>query len=230
MGFFVRMWEPVSSVVMTYIEKSSEKLLGKTQQIWWRNEFQTTQGNLPHIHCLLWTDENKDTGTFEDRIVAQKPLLRFNFEFQKFRRIGLHTDKADAFYCYKKAIKNTTFVLQRTTDITGALIPSLPAEHDLLSFRNRSEPFTRSFPNTGQKWVGKKEGFHDTLTVTEKSQAGKWFNPCQKWKRDRHESTSVCFDRLSRKFADLRQVPVGSLYCEICCWCWGKSKGFDFSW
>ena len=47
MSLFVRMWERTSSVVMEYIEKSSEKPFGKVARIWWRYEFQTTQGNLP---------------------------------------------------------------------------------------------------------------------------------------------------------------------------------------
>ena len=87
MGLIVRMWERVSSVVMTYIENSSEKLLGKIQRTWWRYEFQTTQGNLPHIPCLLWTDENKDMTAFQDRVVDQKSQLLFNLESQSFFRL-----------------------------------------------------------------------------------------------------------------------------------------------
>ena len=65
MGMFVRMWERMSSVVMEYIEKSSERPLGEVLRIWWRYEFQTSQGNLPHIHCLLWVNELKSSECFQ---------------------------------------------------------------------------------------------------------------------------------------------------------------------
>ena len=58
MGLFTIMRERVSAVVvMEYIEKSTEKSLGDVDRIWWRYEFEATQGNLPHIHCLLWVNE-----------------------------------------------------------------------------------------------------------------------------------------------------------------------------
>ena len=53
MGMFVRLWERTSGVIMDYIQKSDERPLGKVLRIWWRYEFQITQGNLPHIHCVM---------------------------------------------------------------------------------------------------------------------------------------------------------------------------------
>ena len=31
------------------------------KKIWWRHEYQETQGNLSHIHALLWTDDDLET-------------------------------------------------------------------------------------------------------------------------------------------------------------------------
>ena len=57
MGMFVRLRERTSAVMMDYIDKSYEKHLGEVLGNWWRYEFQTTQGNFPHIHRLLWIEE-----------------------------------------------------------------------------------------------------------------------------------------------------------------------------
>ena len=80
MSLFVRMWERVSSIVMNYIENSPEKPFGEVQRIWWRYEFQTTKGNLPHIHCLVWVKEKKNETSFQDRVVAQKNQLLYTLE------------------------------------------------------------------------------------------------------------------------------------------------------
>ena len=191
MGLFVRMWERVSSVVMTYIEKSSEQPLGNIQRIWWRYEFQTTQGNLPHIHCLLWTDENKDMSAFQDRIVAQKSQLLFNLESQNFREIGLLKDKNDAFDCYKEAVKihyhscaATNYRCHKRVDSKGKSFcrypvypPSMSYYHSEIDVNHSDEAF-QILHKCGL--AKEKEGFHDTLTVTEELQAGQWFYPSRK--------------------------------------------------
>ena len=44
---------------MNYIFTSPEKPLRTIERFWWRWEYQDANGNLPHIHCLLWTKEDK---------------------------------------------------------------------------------------------------------------------------------------------------------------------------
>ena len=55
-----RAWYRAAEAVMRYIEKSPEKPLGTVKNLWYRYEFQSTVGNLPHIHAVVWTVETKD--------------------------------------------------------------------------------------------------------------------------------------------------------------------------
>ena len=55
----IRTWFKVGKMFMNYILTSPEKPLGTIERHWWRWEYQDANGNLPHIHCLLWTKENK---------------------------------------------------------------------------------------------------------------------------------------------------------------------------
>ena len=57
---FTRAWYRSANAIMEYIEKSPEKPLGTVTKLWYRFEFQSTKGNLPHIHAVIWTKENHD--------------------------------------------------------------------------------------------------------------------------------------------------------------------------
>ena len=55
----IRTWYKVGKALMDYILSSAEEPLAKIIRSWWRWENQDKEGNLPHIHCLLWTLEDK---------------------------------------------------------------------------------------------------------------------------------------------------------------------------
>ena len=50
----MRQWAKTASIFMNYLAKSNEEPLGAIAKIWWRFEFQDAEGNLPHIHSLIW--------------------------------------------------------------------------------------------------------------------------------------------------------------------------------
>ena len=104
-SLFFRMWEKVSSVVMIYIENSNERPFGEIVRIWWRYEFQTTQGNLPHIHCLVWVNDCKTSPPCQDRVVLTKSQLLYSLESEFLQTIGLVDDKDAAFALYKDAVR-----------------------------------------------------------------------------------------------------------------------------
>jgi len=56
----VRNWMEVSEIYMHYLAKSPERPLGKVKKIWWRHEYQDSSGNLSHIHCLIWTEDDDE--------------------------------------------------------------------------------------------------------------------------------------------------------------------------
>jgi len=68
----IRTWFKVGKMFMNYIVTSPEKPLGTIEKHWWRWEYQDASGNLPHIHCLLWTKESKhelmDLVKLQDRV------------------------------------------------------------------------------------------------------------------------------------------------------------------
>ena len=55
----IRTWFKVGRMYMNYIFQSPERPMGNVEKHWWRWEYQDADGNLPHIHCLLWTKEDK---------------------------------------------------------------------------------------------------------------------------------------------------------------------------
>ncbi len=54
-----RTWLKVAKLYMNYIFTSEEHPLGVVLRYWWRFEYQDAEGNLPHLHGVLCTAENK---------------------------------------------------------------------------------------------------------------------------------------------------------------------------
>ena len=52
----VRCWSRSVRHFVNLLKSSSEGILGKIIKIWGRAEFQTTAGNLPHYHILIWLE------------------------------------------------------------------------------------------------------------------------------------------------------------------------------
>ena len=52
----VRAWSNCVGFLVEHLLKSKENILGKVIKLWGRAEFQTTVGNLPHYHILLWSE------------------------------------------------------------------------------------------------------------------------------------------------------------------------------
>ena len=191
MGLFTRMWERVSAVVMHYIEKSTEKPLGDVNRIWWRYEFQTTQGNLPHIHCLLWVNEKKTDAAFQNRIVAKKSQLLYDLTSQYLRNFELIRDDEHAFEVYKDAVsfhhhscEATKFRCHKKTNEKGESFcrypvypPSTNYYHEEIEVHHSDQAF-ELLQKCGL--AKPKVGFNNTLCVTEDLKAGQWFYPKQK--------------------------------------------------
>ena len=191
MSLFVRMWERVSAIVMQYIEQSNEKPLGDVNRIWWRYEFQSTQGNLPHIHCLLWVNENKLDESFQNRVVAMKSQLFNSLQSPLFRQIGLVESYDDGFDKFKEAVRihyhscsAVNFRCHKKTDEKGdthcrypIYPPSMEYFHSEIEVSHSDDTFS-ILEKCGL--AKSKEGFVDTYTVTEDLKAGQWFYPSRK--------------------------------------------------
>ena len=67
MSTIVRCWSRSVQYLINLITYSNENILGKVDKIWGRAEFQSTAGNLPHYHVLLWIKP----GTFNTNDLIQ---------------------------------------------------------------------------------------------------------------------------------------------------------------
>jgi hypothetical protein len=56
----LRHWMEVSEIWMMYISESPEQPLGKINNMWVRHEYQDGEGNLSHLHGLLWVDKSTE--------------------------------------------------------------------------------------------------------------------------------------------------------------------------
>ena len=77
MSMVVRCWSRSIKYLINLILHSSENLIGKVEKIWGRAEFQTTVGNLPHYHVLLWVNPN----SYDENIIQCSEQTIFQ-EFQ----------------------------------------------------------------------------------------------------------------------------------------------------
>jgi hypothetical protein len=92
----IRTWFKVGRMYMNYIIGSSEHPLGKIERHWWRWEYQDAMGNLPHIHCLLWTAESKhnadDLIRLQNRIRCSQETFLSQTEVEELFQEGLLPD------------------------------------------------------------------------------------------------------------------------------------------
>ena len=72
MPLYMRLWERAVVFFIEYLEKSTEKPLGTVTNIFPRFEFQTSKGNAPHLHVIVWTAESKN-----DPVILNKVLGSF---------------------------------------------------------------------------------------------------------------------------------------------------------
>ena len=70
MPLYMRLWERAATFFIKYLEKSTEKPLGTIKNIFPRFEFQTSKGNAPHLHVIIWTTESKNDPVIQKKIVG----------------------------------------------------------------------------------------------------------------------------------------------------------------
>ena len=70
MPLYMRLWERAATFMIRYIERSNDKPLGTITNIFPRFEFQTSKGNAPHLHVIIWTLEKKSDPIIKQKIVG----------------------------------------------------------------------------------------------------------------------------------------------------------------
>ena len=115
-----RAWYRSAVTLMHYIENSPEKPLGTVSKLWYRIEFQSTKGNLPHIHAVIWTEETREelqhkvscsgsSALFELRKIANETdLIRDDNVFDLWNllmTVQTHSCEKAGFRCHK-VVKN----------------------------------------------------------------------------------------------------------------------------
>ena len=129
MILFMLMWERACTYFIQYLLKSPEKPLGTILRIFPRFEFQTTRGNAPHMHIVIWISESKHNpiirkfvvGSFRElygelRKLFQSGCLLVSSEekidelMQLARAVLTHSCEKSGFRCHKKRDGNGDLV------------------------------------------------------------------------------------------------------------------------
>ena len=92
-----RAWYRSATALMEYLERSPDKPLGTVTKIWYRFEFQSTKGNLPHIHAVIWTKESKEELKFKVSCSGASAL----FELRKISSETKLLEKNDVLDCWE---------------------------------------------------------------------------------------------------------------------------------
>ena len=114
----LRSWQRASRLVMNYICKSTEQPLGPVERIWYRYEFQDKTAGFPHIHALIWTNEDPFSNRVRERVCCSLPTFLFKLpeSYEKsiekkneigklFHKYQTHDCKKAQFRCHKKTDK-----------------------------------------------------------------------------------------------------------------------------
>ena len=70
MPLYMLMWERACTYFVEYLLKSPEKPLGSVVRIFPRFEFQTSRGNAPHMHIVIWITESKHDVPIRKKVVG----------------------------------------------------------------------------------------------------------------------------------------------------------------
>jgi len=97
----IRTCMEVGEIFMDYLVYSPEMPCGKITKYWWRYEFQDTKGNLPHIHCLLWTDDDNED-VIRNRIRCSLADLLRDDDIEHMLDLGIMLSEHDVYMVRRK--------------------------------------------------------------------------------------------------------------------------------
>ena len=150
----LRCWMEILHIWILYITKSPDRPLGRITRFFFRFELQEATANLPHLHSLLWTDDNLQTNeglaTALDRIRGTVDDIIRPDERDKYFREGVFQshedmldfqDQMDSFLRHKhdrrcKVYKQQENGTQQETLVCKVpdrwIISSSPSEHTFI--------------------------------------------------------------------------------------------------
>ncbi|KAF4714116.1 hypothetical protein FOZ62_022488, partial [Perkinsus olseni] len=173
---------------------SPEQPLGPVKKLWWRWEFQTTRGNLPHIHALVWTGEDPESDAVRNRVAA---TLKHSFhDWHSFRDAGLVQDFNDvvalktlASKLQEHSCEKAGYRCAKKRDSDGKLIcrfPQRPASEVYSTktiYVEHSETALELLRDCNLAEEGTRPGGNPGLMVTEELRARKHMYPAQRSER-----------------------------------------------
>lgn len=134
-AYIVRRWHRSAHLFAQWILHGTDKPLGNVRHLWYRHEFQTDIGNLPHLHMLIWTDEDMaaaDESTyFRDASVALERTSAdithaFDYVVDPIRRQELR-DTANLIHTTAvppSAFFQPAYVVSTTPDLSTTILPT----------------------------------------------------------------------------------------------------------
>ncbi|KAF4741263.1 hypothetical protein FOZ63_029320, partial [Perkinsus olseni] len=190
----VRAWERAGTYLMNYIKDSPEQPLGPVKKLWWRWEFQTTRGNLPHIHALVWTGEDPESDAVRNRVAAT--LKHSFYDWHRFKDAGLVHDFNDvvalktlASKLQEHSCEKAGYRCAKKRDSDGKLIcrfPQRPASEVYSTktiYVEHSDTALQLLRDCNLAEEGTRPGGNPGLMVTEELRARKHMYPAQRSER-----------------------------------------------
>ena len=136
MSTMLRCWSRSVQYFFDLILNSSENILGKVHKIWGRAEFQSTTGNLPHYHILLWVEPG--TYDIDDLIQCSEKNIFQSLNDLCETNLKLVTSE-NVFELFERMVKIHThdcqkggYRCQKRKDVEGNVIcrtPAYPQSH-----------------------------------------------------------------------------------------------------
>ena len=151
MTTIIRAWCNSVFYLIELLKNTEENIVGKVRKIWARAEFQTTAGNLPHYHILIWCQP----GTFcvDESIQCAKKTIYNKLEQIFESSLGLIYSKKELHEAYDLCIRvhshdceKSKFKCLKRKDAAGNKIcrtPPFPQSHS-----NWKMTLIRSYPQS----------------------------------------------------------------------------------
>ena len=186
-----RNWMEVSELWMTYLLKSEERPLGQIDRMWWRHEYQDVEGNLSHIHALLWLLP-ESAETTEERIRGTLLTLIRPSEIDAYIQMGLLDGVQSLCHVYDKAGR---FLRHRCSNRCMMRTGSGNGEVKCRVTSNGDESYNPREHTTEEIWVCHSEealSILETLGLYAKQPGSDWLLPAHELLRATKHYPPAC--------------------------------------
>ena len=200
MTTIVRAWSNSVMLLIELLKNTKENIVGVVKKIWARAEFQTTKGNLPHYHILIWCE--KGSFSVDNSIQCAKKTIYYKLNQIFTSNLKLISNYEDLSSTYELCVLLHTHECEKSSyrclkrkDAEGRKIcrtPPFPQSHS-----NWKMPLTRFYPETALQ-ILQEMGLAQNVDGDPD-----WLEPCGEMKSEKHMYTATKGEHLVATSAHL---------------------------